>query len=164
MTETGHSPIATDRPSRVPWPPVLLLAAILLAVGLDLAVLRLPVPFAENAVLRFIGMVLLLGGVILVFWAAFQFPRHQTSIRPDRGSNALVAAGPYAFSRNPIYLGEAIALVGAGIAFDRLWLILVVPVFVFAITRLAIEREEAYLERRFGAAFADYRSRVRRWI
>ncbi|MEZ5817432.1 MAG: isoprenylcysteine carboxylmethyltransferase family protein [Hyphomicrobiaceae bacterium] len=158
------SEATTDRPSTFPWPPVLLAAAVLIAVGLDRWVLRLPVPWADMGAIHFIGMVLLLAGVILVLWAAFQFPRHATSIRPDRGSNALVAGGPYAFSRNPIYLGEAIALLGGGISFNRLWLIVVVPAFMLVVTRLAIEREEAYLERRFGSAFSDYKARVRRWI
>jgi protein-S-isoprenylcysteine O-methyltransferase Ste14 len=75
-----------------------------------------------------------------------------------------VATGPFAFSRNPIYLGEVIALVGAGISFNRLWLVLVAPIFGFAVQRLAIEREEAYLERRFGSSYLDYKARVRRWL
>ncbi len=155
---------STDRPSAFPWPPVLLAGVILAALGLERLLLRLPVPFAETDLVHFMGLTLLLGGTGLAVWAALQFRRHQTSIRLDRGSNALVAAGPFAFSRNPIYLGEVLALVGAGTGFNHLWLLLAAPVFAAAISRPAIAREEAYLERRFGAAYLDYKARVRRWI
>ncbi|MGD9806376.1 MAG: isoprenylcysteine carboxylmethyltransferase family protein [Hyphomicrobiaceae bacterium] len=153
-----------DRPSAFPWPPVLLLAAILFALLMDWLRLRLPFPFAETDILRFVGFLLMLAGVVLVVWAMLQFRQHATAIRPDRGSNALMATGPFAFSRNPIYLGEILALVGAGISFNRLWLVLVAPIFGFAVRRLAIEREEAYLERRFGSSYLDYKAHVRRWL
>jgi protein-S-isoprenylcysteine O-methyltransferase Ste14 len=110
------------------------------------------------------GWGLVAAGSGLSLWAAVQFFRFRTSIRPDRGADALLMTGPFAVSRNPIYLGELIGLIGAGLAFDNLWLILVGPVFAFAVTRLAILREEAYLRRRFGPAFASYSDRVRRWI
>ena len=152
-----------DRPSGFPWPPVLLAGFVGLALVLERA-LRLPVPFAELAAVDFLGMTLLLGGGLLVIWAALEFRRHQTSIRPDRGSDALLLTGPFAFSRNPIYLGEVIALVGAGVGFNRLWLIIVAPLFAVAVSRLAIQPEEAYLERRFGAAYLDYKVHVRRWL
>jgi protein-S-isoprenylcysteine O-methyltransferase Ste14 len=153
-----------DRPGAFPWPPVLFAAAVLAALALDWLVLRIPVPFAETQPVHFAGMLLLLAGIALVVWATLRFHRHATSIRPDRGSSALLATGPFAFSRNPIYLGEAIGMVGAGISFNRLWLLLAAPVFACAVTRLAIKREEAYLERRFGASYADYKARVRRWL
>lgn len=153
-----------DRPSGFPWPPVLLAASIAAALWMEWWLIRLPVPFAEEPAVHFLGMTLLLAGFVLMIWAAIQFRTHQTSIRPDRGSDALVLAGPFAFSRNPIYLAEVMALVGAGIGFNRLWLLLAAPVFAFAVSRLAIEREEAYLERRFGAAYLDYKARVRRWL
>ncbi|MEZ5855974.1 MAG: isoprenylcysteine carboxylmethyltransferase family protein [Hyphomicrobiaceae bacterium] len=140
----------TDRPSPFPWPPVLLAGAIAAALVLHHYVLALPVPFAELGSVHYIGMLVLLAGIGLVLWAMLQFPRHRTSIRPDRGADALVLAGPFAFSRNPIYLGEALALVGAGVAYNMAWLVLVVPVFVGLVTHLAIVREEAYLERRFA--------------
>ncbi len=155
---------STDRPSAYPWPPVLLVAAVATALGLERLLIRLPVPFAETDLAHFMGLTVLLGGLCLAVWAALQFRSHQTSIRPDRGSNALVAAGPFAFSRNPIYLGEVLALVGAGIGFNRLWLVLVAPLFALAVARLAIAPEEAYLERRFGEAYLDYKARVRRWL
>lgn len=153
-----------DRPTGIPWPPVLLAVVVGLALLLEHSLFRLPVPFAEVPMIHFLGMTLLLGGVVLLVWAALEFRRHQTSIRPDRGSHALLLAGPFAFSRNPIYLGEVIALIGAGIGFNRLWLILVAPLFALAVSRLAIQPEEAYLERRFGAAYLDYKVHVRRWI
>lgn len=158
------SDTSTDRPSTFPWPPLLLAGAIALPFALDWVLIRLPVPFAETDVVQFAGMTLLLAGIGLAVWASIQFPRHETSIRPDRGSDALVAAGPFAFSRNPIYFGEVLALAGAGITFNRFWLVLAAPLFTLAVSRLAIEREEAYLERRFGPAYLDYKSRVRRWI
>lgn len=166
MTEldSRRSDPRADRPSAFPWPPVLFTAAVVLALGLDWLVLRLPVPFAETGLMHFAGMLLMLAGIVLVIWAMLQFRKHATSIRPDRGANALMATGPFAFTRNPIYLGEIIGLVGAGISFNRLWLVLAAPVFAFAVKRLAIEREEAYLERHFGAAYRDYKSRVRRWL
>ncbi len=157
-------PPATDRPSSFPWPPVLLATAIGVGIALDQLLFRLPVPLAETGPAHVIGMLLLLAGAVLVLWAALQFPAHRTSIRPDRGADALVAAGPFAFSRNPIYLGEVLALVGAGIAFNRGWLLLVAPLFAWAVTRLAIIPEEAYLMRRFGPTYQDYTARVRRWL
>jgi protein-S-isoprenylcysteine O-methyltransferase Ste14 len=153
-----------DRSSAFPWPPVLFAAAVLIALSLDWLLLRLPVPFAETETIHVTGMLLLLAGIGLVIWATFEFRRHATPMRPDHASNALMATGPFAFSRNPIYLGEAIALVGAALAFNRLWLLLTVPVFAYLVTRLAIEREEAYLERRFGASYDDYKARIRRWL
>lgn len=153
-----------DRPSSFPWPPVLFAGAVALALCLEWTLIRLPVPLAETRAVHFLGLTLLLAGVLLVLWALLEFRRHETSMRPDRGSEALVAAGPFAFSRNPMYLGEVIALIGAGLAANRLWLIFVAPIFAVAVTRLAIVREEAYLERRFGPAYLDYKARVRRWI
>ncbi|MGE0766759.1 MAG: isoprenylcysteine carboxylmethyltransferase family protein [Hyphomicrobiaceae bacterium] len=153
-----------DRPSAIPWPPALFAASVLMALALDWWLLRLPFPFAETGPVHYAGMLLLLGAIVLAVWAMLEFRRHATSIRPDRGSTALMATGPFAFSRNPIYLAEAIGLAGAGISFNRLWLVVAAPIFLYAVTRFAIEREEAYLERRFGAAYADYKARVRRWL
>jgi protein-S-isoprenylcysteine O-methyltransferase Ste14 len=72
--------------------------------------------------------------------------------------------GIYRISRNPMYLGAVLAFAGFGLARHWTWLIVLTPVMAAAIQRLAIVREEAYLERRFGAAYLDYKSRVRRWI
>jgi protein-S-isoprenylcysteine O-methyltransferase Ste14 len=141
-----------------------LAATIALGLGLDWRLLPLPVPFAETAPVELVGVLLVLAGIVLMVWAALEFRRHRTSIRPDRGSDALLLAGPYAFSRNPIYLGEAIAMIGGAIVLNKLWLLLVVPLFVLLVDRLAIRREETYLERRFGAPYVDYLLRVRRWI
>ncbi|MDX2155798.1 MAG: isoprenylcysteine carboxylmethyltransferase family protein [Hyphomicrobiaceae bacterium] len=158
------SPATDDRPSTFPWPPVLLAGAVAVALLLEWLLLPLPVPFAETQPVHFAGMLMVLAGAVLIVWSALEFRRHRTSIRPDRGSDALLLTGPFAFSRNPIYLGDAMLLAGAGITFNKLWLALLVAPFIVLVSKLAIEREEAYLERRFGVAYHDYLSRVRRWL
>lgn len=157
-------PSADDRPSDVPWPPILFAGVVLFALALEVLLIRLPVPFAETRTLHIAGLILLAAGIGIALWAVLTFYRHGTTIRPDRGGDALIRAGPYAFSRNPMYLGEVLALVGAGIATNRLWFIVLAPLFMIAVTRLAIEREEAYLERRFGAAYLDYKDCTHRWL
>ena len=85
-----------DRPSAVPWPPLVLAAAIALALAWDHWVAPLPVPFAETTVMRLAGWLLLAFGLGLSGWAVVAFCRHATTIRPDRGSSALITAGPFA--------------------------------------------------------------------
>lgn len=157
----GHS---EDRPSPFPWPPVLLMLAIGGAFAVDQFIVALPMPMAELALVRVLGWMLLLGGIAIGVWAALAFRAHNTSIRPDRGADALIESGPYAWSRNPIYLGEAIALAGAALAFNRLTFLIAAPLFALAVNRLAIRREEAHLARRFGEAYQRYTERTRRWL
>ncbi len=155
---------AQDTPSAFPWPPVLLAGAIGLALAVDRWIMPLPVPFAEVGAVRAAGAALLMAAVVVFFWTALQFRQHGTTIRPDRASTALIESGPFAWSRNPIYLAETIALLGAAIVFNKLTLVLVAPLFAVLVSRLSIRPEEAFLERRFGPLYEVYCSRVGRWL
>src|SRR5262249_3126341 len=68
------------------------------------------------------------------------------------------------FTRNPIYLGMFLGLIGLAIAFDNLWLLLMLVPFALVIRYGVVAREEAYLERKFGDDYRRYRARVRRWL
>ena len=153
-----------DRPNRFPWPPVLLAGSIALALAFDRWVVPLPVPFAEMSLVKAGGWLILAQGLGLVAWAIYLFHQHATPIRPDRAARVLMTTGPFATTRNPIYLGEALCLLGAGLVFNRLSLMLVAPLFVLAVTRLAIRGEEAHLARRFGEAYARYCDQAGRWL
>jgi protein-S-isoprenylcysteine O-methyltransferase Ste14 len=75
----------------------------------------------------------------------------------------MIRTGIYALSRNPIYLADAMILAGVALRLDAASLILV-PVFVAVIRVRFIEGEEAVMRARFGAEYAAYAARVRRWI
>ncbi len=156
--------VSGDRPNRFPWPPFLLSGITALALAVDYWIVPLPVPFAETAAAKVLGMLLLGSGLGLVAWAVLAFHRHATSIRPDRASKVLMTSGPFALTRNPIYLGEAAALLGAGMLFDRLSLVLAAAAFLVAVTFLAVRGEEAHLARRFGDAYEQYCQRAGRWL
>ena len=154
---------APDRPNRFPWPPVvfgLMLAGAIVASRLS----PLPILSGGRAMLMGPGLLLvaLSGGLMLA--AAAALSRAQTTILPHRRSDHLVTDGPFARTRNPIYLAEAILLVALACVMNSWWYVLVVPLFAVAVTKLAIEREEAHLAARFGADWQAYAARVRRWI
>ncbi|MDP3898022.1 MAG: isoprenylcysteine carboxylmethyltransferase family protein, partial [Mesorhizobium sp.] len=90
--------------------------------------------------------------------------RHRTTVMPHRGADHLVSEGPYAFTRNPIYLGNTMLMIGVGLASGILWFLLFAILAAMATQKLAIEREERHLELRFGKRYRDYRKKVRRWI
>jgi len=91
---------------------------------------------------------------------------HQGRVeRPtNRPTTTIVESGPYRFTRNPIYLGMFLGLIGLAIAFDNLWLLVMLVPFVLVIRYGVVGREEAYLDRKFGDIYRGYRSRVRRWL
>ena len=153
-----------DRPARFPWPPVLLITLLGCAVAIDAWLVPLPIPFAESLLVMVFGAVAMVTGAVMVAWTTLWFIRHGTSIRPDRGATILMTTGPFAYSRNPIYLGEVLLVAGAALAFNRATLLVAAIAFANLVSRLAIVPEEAHLERRFGDAYIDYRERVGRWL
>lgn len=105
-------------------------------------------------------------GLAIDLAAAVRFRRARTTINPlapDRTSS-LVAGGLYRYSRNPMYLGLLLALSGWGVWLGNPANVLVLVLFVVAVTRFQILPEERALEAKFGDAYRAYRARVRRWI
>lgn len=142
-------------------PPLIYLAG--LVIGLLVSIL-LPTPLLPVTFARSSGGVLLVLGIALLAWSIFNFKRHRTTIRPDRAASALITTGPYTLTRNPIYVGFAAVYLGVAIAAQSLWALILLPVVLLIIQRGAIEKEEAFLERRFGPDYTHYKARVRRWL
>ena len=124
-----------------------------------------PLPFLPSDL-----PVVWLGGPIFVFalvlfaWSIATITRAGSNVPGTLPTTTIVETGPYRFSRNPIYLAMFIGLTGLGIAFNDLWLPILLAPFALAIRYGVVAREEAYLERKFGDVYRDYRSRVRRWL
>ncbi|WP_026380165.1 methyltransferase family protein [Afifella pfennigii] len=150
-------------PSKVPWPPVIMAGAVLLALILSWLV---PIPLSPETVEAFrgLGVVFILLGLGLDIWTFQTFRRHATTVRPDRSAAALATDGPFRYSRNPIYIGNGLLILGLGLAFANLWLVLLTPAVFVLLDRVAIAREEKHLEARFGEEYRAFKARVRRWI
>ena len=155
----------TDASSTNIWPPKIYGAAIVVAGLLTLIV---PLRFLGAGTGRETGMdlgiLIMLASLGFAGWAALAFHRAGTPIQPNRPTTAFITSGPFAYSRNPMYLSMTAFLFGLAFFADSLWFFLAIPVAMIAVTHLAIAPEEAYLEAKFGDPYRDYRSKVRRWI
>lgn len=150
-------------PSEIPWPPILILATAFGAVALG-RLYPLTWPGIDDTAARVVGLSLGAAGVILIAWAALTLRRHRTTILPHKGADTLVTDGPFAFRRNPIYLGDALIFLGVAEATKNVWFAILVLPFLAAVTWLAILPEERHLEAKFGDLYRDYKARVRRLL
>ena len=153
-----------DTPNRVPWPPVIYLAAIALALAIETIWPSPPVSSRLGGGVAAIGWLVVLLGGAADLWAMLTLARARANILPHRAATRLVTWGPFRLSRNPIYLGNTLMTAGAGLAFGKLWLVPAALLAAVATYHLAIRREEAHLEARFGAAWHDYAARTPRWL
>ena len=105
----------------------------------------------------FVGLIVSAAGVGL-------FIRSGTAIIPYKPATALVTSGIYRWTRNPMYLGLALIYAGAALLLNSLPALVLLPAVLAIIWSWVILREEAYLERAFGAEYVAYKNRVRAWI
>lgn len=143
---------------RIFLPPPLMLAAFVgvgllidggqMATGLALAV----------------AMIVGLAGLGLIASALGLFFRSKTRPEPWRGASFLVAAGPYRFTRNPMYLGMILVGLAVALAFSSVAAAILTLLAALIVDRIVIRREEAYLTRHFGDEYRAYIGRVRRWL
>lgn len=148
----------------VRFPPPFVFVGCFLA---GMAVHRLfPMPIAPtrwHVVSEGAGLILVIAGLLLVLSALMLFVRAHTSIMPHGEATLLVDRGVYRITRNPMYSGLALLHAGLALLINQLWPLLLLPVAVMLMQRYIIAREEAYLSRRFGAAYDAFRRRVPRW-
>jgi protein-S-isoprenylcysteine O-methyltransferase Ste14 len=142
-------------------PPVIYIVALIAGFLLDAL---LPSPSIPGEVAYPVGVVLVIGGTLLLASFLGAFRRANTPVDPRTPTTNLVTTGPYRISRNPGYLGFALAYAGiAGLA-QAPWAYATLVIALVVVDRMVIAREERYLERRFGQDYARYRSHTRRWL
>ncbi|WP_421925016.1 methyltransferase family protein [Neoaquamicrobium sediminum] len=152
------------RPNTLPWPPIVYVAAVAAAFVLNWLVPLPWIPGPLGELLFAVGWLVVGGALAIDITAMRTMARAKTTIMPHRGSDHLVTSGPFSFTRNPIYLGNTMLMIGIGLIAGIVWFILLAPVAAFVTQKVAIEREERHLEMRFGKKYRDYAKKVRRWI
>ncbi len=163
--QAAHRAAPARGPTRFPWPPVIAIGAALIAYLLGAYILPLAIlPAAFEPVLAAFGWLLVAAGFGLDVFAMVTLYRAGTTVSPLRDPAKLVTSGPYAFSRNPIYLGNTLILIGLGFALDNFWFPILAIITALAVTRLQIVPEERHLAARFGKAWRHYSKRVSRWL
>ncbi len=147
-------------------PPAYLLTSLLLMFILDryLPVQNIISSTFDYPDFNYMATFVRLCGFALTASSALYFKKSATAIRPFETSTALVKGGPYRFTRNPMYLGMVLILIGTAIYLGSLTPWFVIPVFFLIIQECFIKHEEPFLKNIFGKEYQDYKCKVRRWI
>lgn len=155
MNETGRPSWIVRIPTPI-WLFVLVILALLAGWWLRLA------PIVQN---RPAGIALIVLGFAVSAWGRFTFRKLGAEIFPwSESHTALVASGPFRFTRNPMYLGILVIGVGAALVAGT-WAMWLVPVVLFVLDHFVIiPFEERSMEHTFGDSYRSYKARVRRWI
>ena len=149
------------KPATLLPPPLIYAIALIGAWELDKH-WRLPFDFGHASV--YVGGFFIALGLTGFAWALAAIWGNHTTVNPYKGASNLVTAGPFRYSRNPIYVSDWLVYSGVTLLIESAWPLLFAPV-VWALMRYAvITNEEVHLEAKFGAEYRAYKSRVRRWI
>ncbi len=158
-----HAPVmhtSTDSPGVHVAPPLFHAGAVIAGWLLD-RLWPLPIDGAWRTVL---GWVFAVGWTLLAASAIGLFRRKQTSMITFRPASTLVTSGPYAFTRNPMYVSLAFLTIAFALFFNTWWIVLLLVPTLLIVQQFVIVPEERYLQRRFGAEYEAYTRRVRRWL
>lgn len=144
-------------------PPVLYATGLVIGLVLH-ALLPIHIASSSGSVVRGAGIALMVIGVLLSASVMRVFGAAGTPVPPYRPTARLVFSGPYRYSRNPDYIGQALLYVGIALVANSWWPLFMLPVVLFVVQRFVVEREERYLEAKFGEEYREYKARVRRWL
>jgi protein-S-isoprenylcysteine O-methyltransferase Ste14 len=153
---------ATPDNAGVIAPPPLIFAGFLL-IGLFLQ-WAWPLGLGPRIATEWLGGVALPVSLLIAGSALVAMKRERATVDPRKPTTTIVSAGPFRFTRNPLYLSLLVLEVGIGLWIDSLWVVLAVAPLAIVVQEGVIKREERYLEGKFGEEYLRYKSRVRRWI
>ena len=142
-------------------PPQLLYISIVLMILLHFLV---PIKILLNFPVTLIGIALFLIGGIMAQREKSRFAKVKTNIKPFDKPAKLLTDGLYKYSRNPMYLGFVIALLGVCLLLGSLSPFFIVLIFIFITNTMYISFEEKMMEETFGELYFAYKNKTRRWI
>jgi len=161
---TGQQGRDTETARPIVRPPLLHLACLILGLMLD-RVLALPLTLpGADLVIWAAGSGLIVLGIAIFAASVRNFSRAATPVPSTRPVRTLVTTGIHGLSRNPIYVGMFLLYSGIGVAARSPWVLVLAVPLAITMRYGVVAREEAYLERRFGDAYREYKARVRRWL
>ena len=152
-----------DHPNIIVFPPVILGTTVVLA-----CMLQWLLPFGQLAAMnptwRIVGgCAVILAGISLAIAGRLTLVRLGTNVSPLRPTTALATGGVYKWTRNPLYTGGTLIMVGLALVFALDWLVLLIAPSVLILHLGVVTREEQYLEQKFGDSYRQYKASVARY-
>lgn len=150
-----------DKAEVIELSPVIYGAALGFGLVIDFV---LPIQFLPERPAVWLGILLIMVSIPIVVSALLALARARTSFDARKPTTAIVTDGAFRFSRNPMYVAATLLYLGIALVMNSVWvLVLVVPLMV-VMQRGVVQREEQYLERKFGEEYRRYKTRVRPWM
>jgi len=123
-----------------------------------------PLPNFGSGLFRILGVVAFIDAIALFVWTARRFFGAKTPIHPRRKPSTLLTTGPFAISRNPIYLAMILLLLAFALWHGSVLGLAIPFLFGWIITERFIKGEEHFIEKEFGEEWRAYTAKVRRWL
>lgn len=150
-----------DKAGVIALPPLIYGTALVIGLVLHFV---FPMRFLPQTPARWFGVLLILISIPIGVSAVRALARAKTTFDTRKPTTAVVTDGAFRYSRNPMYLSMTLLYVGIAFLVNSPWILLLVLPLVVVIQWGVVEREERYLERKFGEEYLRYKANVRRWI
>ena len=143
------------------WPPVAVGGPLVLGI---LVSAWLGDPLQASSVTAALGWLLVAAFAVWNGWALLIIARHQTALLPGGETTTVIDRGPFAWSRNPLYVGLLVGSAGVALLAGSTWALVALPLEWALLRWGAVVPEERYLTAKFGSTYTEYADRVRRWL
>ena len=143
------------------WPPVAVGGPLVLGL---LVTWLVGDPLPPSPVMAGLGWLLIAAFVVWNGWALVTIAKHRTALLPGGETTVVIDRGPFAMSRNPLYIGLLVGSAGVGLVVGSLWALIALPLEWALLRWGAVVPEEQYLAAKFGMTYTEYTGRVRRWL
>lgn len=142
-------------------PPLIFLVVIMAAYSVHYF---FPVGLGGSSAFKYIGILVVVFGGVVLFFASKYFKHAETNIEPWKPTSKIISTGIYGYSRNPIYLAFCLVQIGLAVFLNSFWILISFIVSAVLVYYVAIKKEETYLEIKFGKDYIHYKNKVRRWL